>query len=113
MKQDIVKSKEELTMRGNNLLGGSKIMKVHELNRPQLESLKQTYMFDCCEVKGIIPSTQTIAQTDTLISDEEIFNIFEGLDFKAEYFEYGEDGYEYADEFSELLKEHYEKIELF
>ena len=57
-------------------------MKVTELTRDQLVQLKQGYFCGRPEE----PSWEELAQADTLITDEEIFSAYEGVEFSADDF---------------------------
>ena len=56
-------------------------MKVTELNREQLVQLKQRMYMD-----RQWPSWSELAEVDGLISDEEVFEEFDGTDFTEEDF---------------------------
>ena len=62
-------------------------MKVTELNREQLVCLKQAYI--CALPQDWFadePSYQDLADADSIVSDEEIFSLYAGIDFVPEDF---------------------------
>ena len=63
-------------------------MKVTELNRDQLVQLKQRYLTDWCDTLPVprTPSMQELADADSLVEDELVFDYFEGTDFVPEDF---------------------------
>ena len=63
-------------------------MKVRELNRDQLVQLKQRYLTDWYDTLPVpsTPSMQELADADSLVEDELVFDYFEGTDFVPEDF---------------------------
>lgn len=57
-------------------------MTVHELTRDQLNELKQHYICD----ESYHVSMNDIANADILISDEEIFDEYDGIEFTEDDF---------------------------
>lgn len=58
-------------------------MTVYELNRDQLEELKQRYYMDHVNEN---PSYGELAEIDDLISDEEVYEEYAGTDFVVDDF---------------------------
>ena len=58
-------------------------MTVYELNRDQLEELKQRYYMDHVNEK---PSYGELAEIDNLVSDEEVYEEYAGTDFVMDDF---------------------------
>ena len=58
-------------------------MDVHELNREQLIQLKQRYL---CETQDESVSYGELAAADELVTDEQVFNHFAGIEFVEEDF---------------------------
>ena len=58
-------------------------MEVHELNREQLLQLKQRYL---CETQDESVSYGELATADELVTDEQVFNHFAGIDFVEDDF---------------------------
>lgn len=61
-------------------------MTVYELNRDQLEELKQHYLTENMDEQGYGISYDVLANADDIISDERIFEIYEGVDFVPDDF---------------------------
>lgn len=61
-------------------------MKVTELNREQLTQLKQRYLTDWYDDLGQSPSMGELSDADSLVSDDVVFDYFEGTDFVEEDF---------------------------
>lgn len=61
-------------------------MKVTELTREQLIQLKQRYLTDWYDDLGQSPSYSELADADALVSDETVFDYFEGINFVEEDF---------------------------
>ena len=61
-------------------------MKVTELNREQLEELKQNYLTRKNEENGEGTSYGELADADRLVSDEEIFNEYADTEFTEDDF---------------------------
>lgn len=63
-------------------------MKVQELNRDQLIELKQQYLCDWYDSYPFDngPSYQELAEADSTIPDDLVFDYFEGIDFVPEDF---------------------------
>lgn len=61
-------------------------MTVHELNRDQLEELKQHYLTEQYDLRGEGISYGELAAADELVSDEEIFAAYEHVDFVPDDF---------------------------
>lgn len=58
-------------------------MNVRELNREQLLQLKQRYL---CETQDECVSYGELAAADELVTDEQVFKMFDGYDFVEEDF---------------------------
>lgn len=65
---------------------GGMTMTVKELSREQLNELKQSYLCDLYEAKGKAPSYGELAWVDVLISDREIFSVYEDVSFTNDDF---------------------------
>lgn len=61
-------------------------MKVTELTREQLIQLKQRYLTDWYDDLGQSPSCSELADADAIVSDEAVFDYFEGTNFVEEDF---------------------------
>ena len=63
-------------------------MKVTELNREQILELKQRYLTDWCDTLPVprTPSMQELADADSLVDDETIFDFYAGTEFVPEDF---------------------------
>ena len=61
-------------------------MKVKELTRYELIELKCNYYTGLLNEKGETPSWGEYAEIDTLVSDEEIFEFYSGIEFTREDF---------------------------
>ena len=64
-------------------------MKVHELTRDQLVELKQRYLcdwYDSYPFDHNGPSYQELADADTIIPDDLVFDYFDGFDFVPDDF---------------------------
>lgn len=61
-------------------------MNVTELNREQLVELKQTLLTDRNNAKGVGTSYDELANADTIISDEEIYEGYADIDFSEDDF---------------------------
>lgn len=61
-------------------------MTVRELNRDQLEELKQHYLTEQYDLRGEGISYGELAAADELVSDEEIFAAYEHVDFVPDDF---------------------------
>ena len=62
-------------------------MTVSEVNHDQMIELKQSYLsqhFDECEDRS--PSQKELAAADELVSDETIYEVYDGYDFGADDF---------------------------
>lgn len=56
-------------------------MNVHELTKDQLEELKGNYLTEKMDAAGEWPSWGELAAADELVSDEEVFEHYDGTDF--------------------------------
>lgn len=61
-------------------------MKVTELKRDQLIQLKQRYLTDWYDTYAKSPSMGELANADSIISDELVFDYFEGDEFVEDDF---------------------------
>lgn len=61
-------------------------MTVRELNREQIIQLKQAYLCEEFDERGLTPSWGELAEVDTTISDEVLFERYEDYDFVEEDF---------------------------
>lgn len=61
-------------------------MKVTELNREQLISLKERYLIDWYDSIDQCPSWDELADADNIIQDDLVFEYFEGIEFVPEDF---------------------------
>ena len=61
-------------------------MKVTELNREQLVSLKERYLCDWYDSYDQCPSWEELADADSIIPDELVFDYFDDTDFVEEDF---------------------------
>lgn len=61
-------------------------MTVYELNRDQLEELKQNYLTEKMDERGESPSWGDLADADSIISDHEIFAVYDGTEFSNDDF---------------------------
>ena len=61
-------------------------MTVRELNRNQLIELKVRYIYDRNAEKGEGTSYQECAEADSIVSDDEIFDAYEGTNFTEDDF---------------------------
>ena len=61
-------------------------MKVTELTREQLRQLKATHFNEMPSENGSGVKYLSLAEIDKLVSDEEIFEEFEGVDFSEDLF---------------------------
>ena len=66
-------------------------MIVYDLNRDQLEKLKQRYMMEAMDEQGEMPSLEDLANADAIISDEEIYNEYAGTIFSPDDFSSSEE----------------------
>ena len=66
-------------------------MNVRELSQEQILELKQRYLTDWCDTLPVprTPSMQELAEADSLVEDELVFDYFEGTDFVPEDFACG------------------------
>ena len=61
-------------------------MTVRELSREELLELKSRYYTELLDRKGESPSYGELAQVETLVSDEEVYEEYDGIDFVKEDF---------------------------
>ena len=61
-------------------------MTVYELNRDQLEELKANYLMEKTDERGESPSWGDLADADNIISDHEIFAVYDGTEFSNDDF---------------------------
>ena len=61
-------------------------MKVRDLNRNQIAELKGRMLEERNEANGEGTFYSDVAEADTLISDEEVFAAYDGVDFSADDF---------------------------
>ena len=61
-------------------------MTVHELNRDQLTSVKQSMLCERMDANGETPSYGELADVDEIISDEEVFREYAGTEFSEDDF---------------------------
>lgn len=61
-------------------------MSVHELSSEQLTELKQNYYCEMAAQEGAGVSYGELADIDELVSDEEVFQEYEGTEFSTEDF---------------------------
>ena len=61
-------------------------MSVQELSRDQLTCLKQAYLTEMLDAQGGSPSWGELAEADSIISDTEVFNEYDGVDFTPDDF---------------------------
>ena len=65
-------------------------MKVRELTRDELLELKSRYYTELLDQKGESPSYGELANVDTLVTDEEVYEAYDGIDFvKDDFFSNG------------------------
>ena len=69
-------------------------MTVYDLNRDQLEELKQNYMMEAYNERGEIPSFGELADADNIYSDDFIRKVYAGRYFVPDDFSSSE-GQEY------------------
>ena len=61
-------------------------MSVQELSRDQLTCLKQAYLTEMLDAQGESPSWGELAEADDIISDESVFDEYEGVVFTPDDF---------------------------
>ncbi len=61
-------------------------MSVQELSRDQLICLKQAYLTEMLDAQGESPSWGELAEADDIISDESVFDEYDGVDFTPDDF---------------------------
>lgn len=61
-------------------------MSVQELSRDQLTCLKQAYLTEMLDAQGESPSWGELAEADDIISDESVFDEYDGVDFTPDDF---------------------------
>lgn len=61
-------------------------MTVNELNRDQLIQLKQNLLMERMDANGEWPSWGEMADADSLISDEDVYDEFSGIEFTKDDF---------------------------
>jgi hypothetical protein len=61
-------------------------MNVHELSREQIDELKQSYLTEKMDAEGETPSYGELADAPQDITDEEIFERYEGTEFSNDDF---------------------------
>lgn len=61
-------------------------MNVRELSRDELLELKSRYYTERLDQNGEIPSYGELANVDTLVTDEEVYEEYDGIDFVKEDF---------------------------
>lgn len=61
-------------------------MSVQELNREQLEELKQAYYSFELDQHGQSPSWEELIDIDDYVTDEEVTDAFDGTDFVTDDF---------------------------
>lgn len=66
-------------------------MTVYDLNRDQLEQVKQRMLMERYDEHGETPSYYELADADNLISDEEVYEEYGGTEFVPEDFGFEEE----------------------
>lgn len=61
-------------------------MKVTELTRDELTELKTRYYSDLLDKRGESPSYGELAQIDALVTDEEVYEEYDDVDFVKDDF---------------------------
>ena len=61
-------------------------MKVTELTRDELTELKTRYYSDLLDKRGETPSYGELAQIDELVTDEEVYEEYDDVDFVKDDF---------------------------
>lgn len=62
-------------------------MSVYELNKDQMEELKQSYLSDLlCRKENRTPYYGELAAADEMVSNEAIFNAYSGVEFSSDDF---------------------------
>ena len=61
-------------------------MTVYDLNRDQLEELKQRYLFEALDERGETPSWGELADVDNVYSDDFIRKVYADYEFSSDDF---------------------------
>lgn len=75
-------------------------MTVYDLNRDQLEQVKQRMLMERYDEHGETPSYGELADADNLISDEEVYEEYGGTEFVPEDFGFEEEEYQFGADIS-------------
>ena len=68
-------------------------MTVYDLNRDQLEQVKQRMLMERYDERGESPSWGELAEADDIISDEEVYEEYGGTEFVPEDFGFEDEKY--------------------
>lgn len=63
----------------------------YDLNRDQLEELKQRYLTEAMDERGETPSLEDLANADNVYSDDFIYKVYAGYIFSPDDFASGSD----------------------